>query len=130
MINPALGIPLGYISSAQVASQFVSLGTNLVPRMQVRERLGCVSTPSYALISSVRKLWHTTKNETTVFSKKVSSLDKQGNRVLCDSAGMAGQSLHDFYLSLLLTLGSNVHSQFSRDLEKMVDRVVVVESVQ
>lgn len=83
MINPALGSPLGYISSAQVASQFVSLDTKLVPRMQVRERLGCVPTPSYALISSVRKLWHTTKKETTVFSKKVSGLDKQGFVCLC-----------------------------------------------
>lgn len=80
MISPALWGPLGYISSPQIASEFVSLGTSLVPEVQVREKPGCVLTPSYALISQVRKPWYTTKKEATVFSKKVPSLDNQGKK--------------------------------------------------
>lgn len=66
--------------------------------MQIRERLGCISIPSHALI-------HKTKKKIAIFPKNVPDVDNQGGRGLSASSAKAKHSLHELHISLLQKLG-------------------------
>lgn len=101
-----------------MACESESLGINFVPRMQIRERLGCISIPSHALI-------HKTKKKIAVFPKNVPDVDNQGGRGLSASSAKAKHSLHELHLSLLQKLGGKVHSKCHRELQEMVGRIIM-----
>lgn len=101
----------------------------LCSRVQVREKFGCASIPSNALISLARKPWHTTKENHCILQKSIYFWIIRERGVWSASAGKAKCSLHDLHLLLPWSLGGDVHSRCFRDLEKTADRAVVTESM-